>query len=101
MYLCKKKLKKTLSIFLLLHLCFSLLVPSITVLCFDSLGDSINWVASEGDNEVEEKKLDDKIVESIVSINLKGIQHLNILIFSLNAKYKSIHLRRFSPPPEV
>ena len=48
-------MKKILSILFLLHLCFGLLIPSITVLCFNIIEESIDWVASESDNEVEEK----------------------------------------------
>jgi len=94
-------LKKILSILFLLHLCFGLLIPSITVLCFNTIEESIDWFASESDNEVEEKNEDTKTIEFFVAVNLSVIQDSNSLIYSLHKNYKSIHLRLFKPPPEV
>jgi len=93
--------KKILSLFLLVHLCFGLLIPSITILYFDTVETSVEFMTSENENETEEKKLDSKIFESSDAFIMLNLPFSSTLICSLDKSYQSILVLRFNPPPEA
>jgi hypothetical protein len=76
-----------------------MVIPSITILCFDSIETSVELVTTE--NETEEKKLDSKIFESPDTFIMLNLPLSSTLIGSLNKNYQSIHIADFNPPPEA
>ena len=76
-----------------------MVIPIITILCFDSIETSVELVTTE--NETEEKKLDSKIFESPDTFIMLNLPLSSTLIGSLNKNYQSIHIADFNPPPEA
>ena len=78
-----------------------MVIPSITILCFDSIETSLELVTTENENKTEEEKLDSKIFESPDTFIMLNLALSSTLIGSLNKNYQSIHIADFNPPPEA
>ncbi len=92
---------KSLIYFLLFHISFGLLLPSLTLLSNDLMQSSIVIVNLDGDHELEEKENEKKIFEESFYFDYTKIDSYQILIHTLVKNYQSVFLSSFTPPPEV
>ena len=86
---------------LLFHISLGLLLPSLSLLSNDLIQSSIVIVNLEGDQELEEKETEKKILKESVYLDCVKIDSCQTLIHTLAKNYQSVFLISFSPPPEV